>query len=172
MAEWKYLWSEVFRTRYAIAAWLLRDIPYIIEIGGYKTPISDFLRPDQKSVVIDPRTPSFKNHQTEHIAASFDATTQIILPNSSYGMTLLGLDLGMSNMGWENLFSLINGAKRTIIEIPVEHPTSITQFLKIKAKTNTHITLTMSIDFSKNHLPDMEGSSPPHFKRDIYVLES
>lgn len=170
MAEWKYLWSEAFKTRYAIAAWLLRDVPYVLEIGGYKTPISYFLRPDQKSISIDPRTEPYKDHRTEHVSASFDANTSIVIPDQ-YGMAILGLDLGMSQSGWEKLFNLINGAKRTVIEIAVEHPTSVSQLTKITANTNTKNSMIISMDFSEN-IMDLDGSSPPHFEREIYLLES
>ena len=89
--EWPYLLSEPLKSRYAVASYLLRDCDEIIEIGGYKTPISGFVL-DKKVTVIDPKTEPKNDKRVRHFPVPFqDWDNQITSLN--YGVIILGLDL-------------------------------------------------------------------------------
>ena len=58
--EWDYLVSEVFQSRHLVAAYYLRNCSHILEVGGYKTPITNYLYGEHESVtVVDPRIEPF-----------------------------------------------------------------------------------------------------------------
>lgn len=53
--EWSYLSSTAFQSRQVLAAWFVDAFPDVVEIGGYRSPISHFLqRPHTSVTVLDP----------------------------------------------------------------------------------------------------------------------
>ena len=50
--NWPYLELEPFKIRSVLAAHFLKDCSEIVELGGYKTPISDFVT-GKKVTVLD-----------------------------------------------------------------------------------------------------------------------
>ena len=167
---WKYLCSEIFKARYAIAAYFLRDCPFVVEIGGYKTPISGFLKPEIKSLVIDPKTNGYEDNSTKHIAKCFQEVDLNI--TGEYGVAILGLDLNATDNDWSKLYTLINGAKTVVVEISVIYKPGQEQFQKILNNTNKIVANQLVIDLSNNDLGDLKDSAPPHLLRTIFILTS
>ena len=168
MKEWKYLYSEAFKTRYVLASYFVKDYPLVIELGGYKTPISGFLE-KTKSIVIDPRTEPLKTEFTTHIKDYFQNVNLDI--KEDYAVVILGIELQMSVEQWKKVYSLLNNSKITVIEVPIEHIHSRNQLKMILDNTNLKIDLTIAMDLSNNNFGDMSDSAPPKCKRTIYTLK-
>ncbi|MFZ0566286.1 MAG: hypothetical protein WAM28_08900 [Chlamydiales bacterium] len=165
--EWPYLTSEALKTRYAITAYLLRDSDTIVEIGGYKTPISDFVT-DKTVIVIDPKMKAKNNSQVFHLPIKFQDWEEEQLKNSDYAVVILGLDLHMDNDAWQKLFKLINASRKTVIEFSTSYKPARKQFQYICENINKKPTLTMKLDLSNT-----DSSKYPEYYpfREIYCLE-
>ena len=167
MKEWKYLWTEPFKARYAVAAYFLKDCPFILEIGGYKTPISDFVC--NKTVhVVDPRTDKKHEGNIHHFPIMLKEYPHT--PPQPYGLVILGLELHLYEEEWQRIFDLVRNAATVVIETPIEHPTSVDQFNKILQNTNRPIKHTIKLDLSQNDFSDLEDTAPPKCIRVVYIL--
>ena len=79
--DMNYLLTEGAMSRYVLAAHYVRDCQSVIEIGGFKTPITRFLtRVPEQVLVVDPLIPPYTaTHlngqpcQVEHRAAAFQS---------------------------------------------------------------------------------------------------
>lgn len=170
MPGWNYLYSDIFKIRYLIAAHYLRECPHVIEIGGYKTPIDQFLQHDYESVVVlDPLVEPKESGRIRHIACDYRDFDTTSLDGSAYGLAILGFDLPLS----DQLYRLANGARRTVVEFP-EDPTwtqSRDGFNAFLAHTRLRQIAQMRLDLSGNEYGDLTDSWPPRVYRNIYVLE-
>jgi hypothetical protein len=117
--------SEV---RQVLAAHFVRDCPHILEIGGHIRPITNFLTHHPLSVTsVDPKTPAFEAEglngrpcRVRHVDKKFQQVDYGYAPKS-YGLVLLGYSLkpfGQREPLGQLLFSLIDNAKRIVIEYP------------------------------------------------------
>ena len=165
--HWKYLYSEAFKLRSAIAAYLLRDCPTNIELGGYKTPISGFVN-DKTVFSMDPRTEELHDGNIHHLPIRFqDWQWEPIKP---YGVVMLGLELHMEEDAWKRLFTLIEESAATVIEIPNEHIHSVNQLDRILQNVSKTITTKVTLDLNGNDTGDLTGSAPPKYIRQIQLL--
>jgi hypothetical protein len=171
--EWNYLFSEVFKTRYVVAAYHMQNCDEIIEIGGYKTPISQFIK-NKKITVIDPLSPKFDSPLVKHYQMTLDKYLQTYgksIPKSKYGIIILGLYLkDISAETWNYLYKLISESTITIIETPIEWSTSVDQFKQILKNTRKKISMQIAFDFSNNNFGELHNSYPPRVKRTMYFL--
>src|SRR5690606_30936388 len=117
--------SEV---RQVLAAHFVRDCPHILEIGGHIRPITSHLTHHPISVTsIDPKTPAFEAEElngqpcrVRHVDKKFQQIAYDYAPRS-YGLVLLGYSLkpfGQREPLGQLLFSLIDNARRVVIEYP------------------------------------------------------
>lgn len=165
--EWPYLTSEALKTRYALTAYLLRDSQVLVEVGGYKTPISGFV--DNKTViVIDPKIEAMSEPQKIHLPIKLQDWNEQEIQGVDYSLVILGMDLHLDDSGWEKLFNLINNSKKTIIEFSSSYKPARKQFTHILDHVTKNSTLVVKLDLSDN-----DGSSYPEFYpyREIYSLE-
>lgn len=170
---WNYLTSEAFKTRYVLAAdyFKKKSCGLVVEIGGYKTPISDFLTKNIKSIVIDPLAPIRFDDRAKHYQMYWNEFNEQI-NESDYGILILGMDLyNMDTKAWEKLFNLINKAKVLIIGFPLTWEPSKQQFSKILNSTNKKIKMQIMLDFKNNDFGDLTNSYPPRTERIMYFLE-
>lgn len=168
MIEWKYLWSEPFKSRSVLAAYFVRNCNTVIEIGGYKTPISSFLPSNKKCIVLDPRTESFESENVKHLQINFEDWNDV--PEQPFGLVILGIELHMQEDGWQKLFALIEKSEITVIEVPIEHIHSVNQFNRILENTSKKVDSKILLDLSGNNFGDLQGSAPPKTLRQINVL--
>lgn len=169
--EFSNLELEIFKTRSAIAAYLLRNCEEIIEIGSYKYPIFNFV--DTKKIfvtAIDPRTPEVQTESVCCLPILFQ-DWDVQLHRASYGVLLLGLDLHMPAHGWDKLCKLINASKRTIIEFPPDYKESVAKFERIMDNVDKRVTMTIMLDLSQNKFPHFEKSWGLFPVRKLCVLE-
>ena len=93
-AMWSYLETESLKTRYAVAAFLLEGCATIVEVGGYKTPLSGFIPAlDTQIVVIDPlvdETPDTSDGRVRHLAYDFDDYDYSEWADTEYSVAFLG----------------------------------------------------------------------------------
>ncbi len=178
--EWKYLESPAFQTRYILAAHFVRDCPCVVEIGGAKTPIDQFLTGDHASVlVIDPlireaRRQSLNGRPclVSHVRARFQDVAWEIAPGAEFGLVMLGMEFqGLAPEQFATLCRLVERARRTVIEFPPSWGPSREQFELIRARTCTRVAFETRMDLGGNDFGDLENSWPPRVDRMIYVLE-
>ena len=129
-----HLAAPVLAARHALAAYFLRECRHIIEIGGYKTPITPFLTHTPQTVTsIDPKIEPLSTDElngrpckVRHLAQKFQEVDFDLAPHS-YGLVILGYSLkpyGDEPPDGEKLAKLIDGARLTVIDymIDLERP--------------------------------------------------
>lgn len=169
--DWKYLESPILQWRYVLAAHLVRKCEYIVEIGGAKTPITDFLTGSHMSVTVcDPligptEIDSLFLGRIRHINKNFQ---ECDLPESGIGLVLLGMHV---KGDVEPLFDLVDKAGVTIIEFSTGWEPAEEQFQAILDNTEKNISSMVRMDFSGNDLGSMKNSWPPRLERELYTLE-
>lgn len=178
--EWRYLESAPFATRYALAARFLDRCRSVIEIGGARTPIDQFLTGEHDCiVVVDPlireqRWDRWRGQPcaVTHLRARFQDLEWSIPPETGYGLALLGMDFeGMAEADWPALVRLIDRAALTVIEFPLSWEPSRVQFQRICDQSATRIALRVALDLAGNEFGDLTNSWPPRTDRVLYVLE-
>ena len=157
---WKYLYSEPFKTRYVLSAYFLKECEEIIEIGGFKTPITDFVG-GKKTIVVDPLIEPIHTETSQHLAITFD----------NYGVLMLGLDVIMPEEGWTKLYKLISGSSITVLETPLDYAPSLVQLNSILRNTNKKTKISFMLDLTGNNFGDMTDSYPPFCRRQMHVLQ-
>ncbi len=167
MAEWKYLYSEPFQVRHLIAAHHLKDCPRIIEIGGYKTPIADFLTHSFEHVLsVDPLIKPRLEKTVLHAAEDFRYFDFKPFLQKPYALVLLGMDLPFDF----KLFYLAAGATKTIVEFPPKHLPSQVQFNTLKKAAKLQVVFQIALDLKGNDFGNLKNSLPPLTRRKLYVL--
>ena len=144
--RWQYLETEAFRMRSAMAAWWLRECETIIDIGGGATPITDFLLPHQRSIVIDPLVPPTSNPAAIHLPIRVqDWDAKVPEP---FGVVMLGCDLDGFDHWIRHLCAIIAKASRTVLEAPSHYKPSMRQIRDIIRRTTCPVlaTIQMSIE--------------------------
>jgi hypothetical protein len=178
--EWKYLESPAFATRYVLAAHFVRNCRTVVEIGGSKTPIDQFLEGSHDAIlVIDPLI-SERHQETwqgqscpvSYLRARFQDLEWTIPPEADFGLVMLGLEFqGMQPEHWQMLFQLIERARVTVIEFPMSWETSRVQFQMICANTRTQIVYRAGLELAGNNFGNLENSWPARTDRTFFVLE-
>lgn len=183
MPEWKYLWSEAFKSRYVLAAWLLKDYLNIVEIGGYRTPITDFLDLDggrhQSITVFDPRcAPRHEwfggrcgQVRIDHHDVFWDGKG-FQRPTVPFGLAMLGMELHLTEESWKELFAVARFSQRTVIEYPIAHPHSVAQYARIVREANMRAIFEVTLNLDGNNFGDLTDSAPPMTERRVVALET
>jgi len=163
--SWPYLESELFQSRYVLAAFFLRGLPLVIELGGYKTPVTCFLEPGQVGVVLDGLLEPGMVGRHYHLAERFPPRAWPVRLGKPYGVLLLGLELHLTEEHWEALYELLRGAERIVIGVPVQHVTSTQQLKKILENVELREVLTVGLDLRGNK------DCGDYAERRLHVLE-
>jgi hypothetical protein len=150
-----------------IAAFFLRGCENIIEIGGYKMPITDFLTHDfHQAVSVDPLIDPKEESRILHAKDDFRYFDFKPFLTRPYGLVLLGMDLPFDF----KLFSLVASAKKVIIEFPLKHLPSKMQFELLEKNLKWKVDLKLKLDFSDSDFGDLTESHPVFSDRILYVL--
>jgi len=168
---WEHLRTEAYHSRYAMAAYFLKDCPSIIEIGGSQltTSIDNFVDKSIKVILCDPALTEdsrsgnpicIKEKYQEVDFSHYIRGPQCELCPSPYGLCILGLDgrfqhpdqFGSSNFlckpQHDNpLQKLISGSKRTVLEIPTGYRKSVPLFNNIIEDKRNNVIIDISLDF-------------------------
>ena len=160
--------------RQVMAAHFVRDCPHVLEIGGHRRPVTNYLTHAPLSVTsVDPKTAEYEAEElngrpcrVRHIARKFQDVEYDYAPGS-YGLVLLGYSLkpfGRREPLGELLFSLIDNAKVVVIEY-TEIDRAVSQVPAILARPT--LVSHCSFDLTLN---DAEISGTPFVKRHLHVL--
>lgn len=160
--------AEAHRTRYAIAADLLRDAEMIVEIGGYRTPISDFVT-DKPVVVLHPKLETQITERVKHLPLKFEEWDQAQIAGRSYAVVLLDLDLRLDTVGWEKLCTFINGATHTIIEFSSPYKRARAQYAYILDKIGKQPAFSVKLDFTEPNVQTYAEYTPC---RELYSFKN
>lgn len=178
--EMAYLLSEAAQARYVLAAHYVSDCEKIVEIGGFKTPITKFLTTTPKSIlVLDPKIEEFHTDylygspcQVDHIATTFQRF-DFNLQKYSYGLVLLGCSIKhfgdeeeTKNTQWTKLVDLVDRAQITVLEFAVDWAPGRDTVDALTCKTTTRTKVQFDLDLSDSH--DMDT---PYKKRRFLVLQ-
>lgn len=129
--EWPYLQTEEAKNRYRMAADRVVGCKNIVEIGGYTTPIYEFLVGDHEEIwMIDPKveardfTLKVKTKFAKvKIVKSFFHSIDLNFPSKSYGLLLIGCSLKFKKGDeedeaavWRKLKVWSGNAERVVLE--------------------------------------------------------
>ena len=163
--EWSYLKSEAFQMRYVLAADFMSDMDYVVEIGGYETPIVDFLPEHIGAVSIDPKSTAREFGNKKVVSDLFTDKSNLTI-EGSYGVVILGLHLkGMSENDWGELIKLIQNASKLVIGYPISWKPSRRQHAKIMEQINFTLTKKVMMDLRGNDFGDLSDSYTPRARR-------
>jgi len=167
--EWSYLTINSFQVRHVIAAHYLRECPHIIEIGGYRTPITNFLTHDfEQAVSVDPliepkQTPTVLHAQEDF--RFFDFKPYLTKP---FGLVLLGMDLPFDF----KLLQMAASAKIVVVEFSPAYLPSQAQFDFLSQTIHFQIHLKIGLDLSDCGWEETQNSYPIRPHRLLYVLNN
>ncbi len=175
-----YLLSEAGETRSVLAAHFVRHCNHVIEIGGYKMPITKYLTSVPQSVlVIDPKVDPFsatslygKPCKVDHIAERFQ-NIEIQPRDGGYGFVLLGCSLKFPHADrreldtyWHKLVALIDGAEVAVLEYGLDWPLGAENAALILRRTASAVRLSVDLDLGRN-----DGMHPQFYRRRFLVLK-
>lgn len=178
-SDMSYLTCEAAQARYVLAAWYLRGCPHVLEIGGFKTPVTGFLDYSPQSVqVLDPKMPEWhggelngKPCRIDHLPVRFQDHDPGLEPGS-YGLVILGCsmkyfsdDEDERRREWSKLIGLINGARITVLEYPVDWGLSNENVAQILEGSDTTVRMRLDLDLAAS-----EGMDTPYTLRRFMVL--
>ena len=181
--EWTYLVTPAFQTRYILAAHYLEPCEHIVEIGGYRTPITRFLRTPKRSVtVLDPRVEPLERDEllgqgcrVRHVQTLFQDHHDW---PAEYGLALLGLDFELYELPRRRRQSVLDrfapvvlGAHRIVIEIARDWPASRWLAGWVMKQTGYDKVLQVTLDLKGDLGVDLSGSWPPFWRRTLMVLD-
>lgn len=180
--EWHYLATPAFQTRYVLAAHYLDDLDDIVEIGGYRTPITGFLRRPKRSVtVLDPRVAPLQQDQllgqpcrVRHVPTLFQDFHDW---PERYGLALLGLDFELYELTrrqrhavLQQFEAVVRRADRIVVEIARDWPASRWLADWVQRTSGFHPTLRVTLTVEDPIEVDLNTSWPPIRKRTFRVL--
>ncbi len=172
-----YLLTPEAAVRKVLAAYYVRDCRHVVEIGGYKVPITKYLLGQHESVtVVDPQVDPFEVDtwnggacRVRHLPNRYQ-DAQLELPDRSYGLVLLGLALRhfSSNVSseWARLCGLARRAQVVVAEYCVgwEHAEGDYARLKKEGQLRARLELDMT-------LPEHPRMDPRWAPRKLCVLD-
>lgn len=150
MSDWPYLDTKPFEMRCVMAAAHLKPCINILEIGGYRTPISDYFEPGQHQVtVIDPRIDEYESYGVKHIKGFWQ--DHYFPSGPSWGFLCLGLEIHAPEHHWRSFIKFIDHCDKAVIGIACGFPHSEEQFGRIfQSLENMQLDFTVGLDLSDN----------------------
>lgn len=174
-----YLCSEAAQSRCVLAAHYLRECPHVIEIGGFKTPLTLFLSGPHKSVtVVDPLMREYQSDvlngcacRVRHLPLTFQEVD--LQPEGEYGFVMLGASLkyfstdpSQREREWHKLRALVSGARVAVLEAAIDWPLGREILERLQVDSALKVRTTIDLDLSAN-----PGMDPQHFRRRLLVIE-
>lgn len=172
--EWKYLESEPFYSRHILAAYHLKGCKNILEVGGYKTPITQFLQGDHESVtVVDPLAKPYysstlnnRHCEIKHLAIKIEEYKP---KGNEDGFLFLGIE-GLTQDAINKIIDIMRKCKVNIIEFPPSWMPSAESFNKILESRFFNVRERVILDLSENNFGDLTDSYEPHPFRHMFIL--
>lgn len=167
--QWSYMASEVFQSRYLVAANYLRSCTDILEVGGCSTPITNYLRGAHDSVtVVDPFVePLRADTLNDRPCAVHHVPVRIedyVPPRRVDGFAALG----MPQLPLEPVLAIMRQCDVNVVEFPVAFLPSCLMFKAVLDSESFDVTARVVFDLSHN---DVGGLPDPGMTlRHLFVL--
>lgn len=176
-----YLTTEAAQTRCVIAAHFVRDCPHVVEIGGFRTPVSLYLTGVHESVtVFDPLMREYEADslngapcRVRHVSRSFQEAGIDFEPGS-YGLVMLGASLKHfsgdpkeQERQWDRLAAMVTGAGVAVIEAAVDWRLGRAALDRLGSLPSLRTRVCLDMDLSHN-----AGMDSDHCRRRLLVLSS
>lgn len=174
-----YLLTDAAQARYVLAAHYVRDCDHIVEIGGYKVPITNFVTTVPKSIlVLDPATDAFHSDalygqpcRVDHVTKTFQ-DHDFEVEAGTYGLVVIGLSLkffskdeALMEVEWARLVELINGAQLSVLETPVNCERGENNIAHVLDVCDVRVKVRLDLDICAN-----AGVHPDYCTRQFMVL--
>lgn len=179
--DMNYLLTEAAQVRYLIAAHHVQHCEQVVEIGGFKTPVTGFLvRIPRRVLVVDPLIRSFSGShlqgtpcQVDHVCTIFQNHVFELTPRH-YGLVLLGLSLKHFSADptarereWEQLVGLVTQAQVAVVEWAVEWPLGRDSGERLLRQVDRQPILDIDLDFGRS-----PGAETVHHRRRLVVIHA
>ncbi len=161
--------SEVFQSRYLVAANYLRNCNHILEVGGCSTPITNYLRGAHESVtVVDPLVDPMQGETLNNRPC---VVRHIPLKIQDYDPT--GHEngfavLGMPQLPLEPVLGIMRRCEVSVVEFPLAFLPSCLMFKSILDSRYFDVTARIVFDFSHNDTGNLSDSNMA--VRHLFVL--
>lgn len=174
-----YLTTEAAQTRCVIAAHFVRELAHVVEIGGFKTPVSLYLTGAHESVtVFDPLMNEFEADtlngrpcRVRHVPRSVQ-DAGLDLARGSYGLVMLGCSLkhfssdpAERERQWRGLAGIVERSGVAVIEAAVDWHLGRAALDRLGALPAMHRRVCLDMD-----LRDNPGMDTEHHRRRLLVL--
>ena len=177
-ADMDYLCSEAAQSRSVIAAHLLRECPHVLELGGFKTPITLYLTGRHESVtVVDPLMRDYEADslngypcRVRHISQPFQNLG--LKTDETWGFVMLGASLKHFSedapgreQEWNALVAMVTAARVAVIEAAVDWPLGKEILDRLVELPGIEVRASIDLDLSAN-----PGMDPDHYRRRLLLL--
>jgi len=171
MNRWHYLTTPPFKARYVLAAHWLRHLPVIVEVGGWKNCVAEFL-PSGSPAVVYAVDPLLAIPEFPAVVQFKKELKDIQLPQlpKPYGVVALGFDVE-EGPNFETLVGLAEEADTIVLESALRYPPSADGVEMLIARLDRSLHLTLKMDMTGSPLELPPDSSRPFLERQMYVLK-
>jgi tetratricopeptide (TPR) repeat protein len=166
--EHNFYEHDAFKSRYVLAAHHLRHCEHIVEIGGYRTPISAFLRSHHASVTtIDPYITPLANDtlngapcKVRHLPMMFEDYT---LSGQEDCFLYIGLDYydEQNRPACAQLKDIVHGFQTVVVDYAARYPTGAACFQALELPSAFDRVASVLLEVQGNHWGDLSGSWLP-----------
>ena len=162
--------SEVFQTRYSVAANYLRDCNHILEVGGCSTPITNYLRGAHESVtVVDPLVEPMQAETLNNrpcLVQHIPLKVQDYQPTGNENGFAV---LGMPQLPLEPVLRIMRGCDVSVLEFPPVFLPSCLMFKAVLESRHFDVAARIVFDFSRNDIGNL--SDLTFAVRHLFVLK-
>jgi len=168
--QWRYMATEVFQSRYLVAANYLRNCSHILEVGGCSTPITGYLRGPHESVtVVDPLVEPLE-------ADTLNGQPCVVrhIPRKVQDYVPTGREdgfaaLGMPQLPLEPVLRIMRGCTVSVLEFPPAFLPSCVMFKAVLGSGHFDVAARIAFDLSGNDVSSLHD--PTMTLRHLFVLE-
>src|SRR5688572_544858 len=166
---WSYMASEVFQSRYHVAANYLRNCKHILEVGGCSTPLTNYLRGTHESVtVVDPLVEPMQAETLNNrpcVVRHLALNVQDYVPTGQENGFAV---LGMPQLPLEPVLGIMRRCEVSVLEFPPAFLPSCLMFKAILDSRSFDVTARIVFDFSHNDVGTLTDRSMA--VRHLFVL--
>ena len=169
MNRWEYLSTLPYKLRYLIAAHYIKHLPVVIDVGGYKNTVAEFLGAVEVHA-IDPLLEVSSLLPTYSYRQEIKDVDFGFIAGRPFGLVVLGFDIA-AGPNMDKTIWLAQRASTIVLEAATKHPPSLAGVVFVQNTVQRRKVLELDMDFSGNHLDIPTDSFPPFPHRRMVVLQ-
>jgi len=171
MNRWEYLITPPFKTRYVLAAHWVQHCPVIVDVGGWKNCVAEFL-PAENPAIVYAIDPLLEIPEDRRVIQLRKELKDVELPASDepFGLVAIGFEID-AGPSFEKLVRLAERADTVVLEGAMRYPPSVEGLENLTARVNKSVSLTLKLDMKGSPLDIPPDSFPPFFERQMFVLK-